>query len=423
MHIEKDRTMKDTIIPHSGSLPREVAGLSRFIDRYARSMLFSLLACITEGCISLKENRNRFVFGRFVQKKRLNATVTIHHPLFYRHVVFGGNIGAGRAYIDGHFSCDDLTALVRIMIRNRRAMNDMDSGTARLFVPLLRIGHLLRRNTRIGSCRNIHAHYDLGNEFYALFLDPTMTYSCGIFESDQSTMEAASLAKFDRICRKLELTPTDHVLEVGCGWGGFAIHCATRYGCRVTGVTISKAQYELAAERVRQAGMSDRIELRLSDYRDLTGRFDKLVSIEMIEAVGHQYLGTFFKHCDRLLRDDGRMMLQAIVINDQAYERHKRSVDFIKHYIFPGGCLTAVTPIMKAVTAKTDMRLVHMEDITAHYVKTLQSWREQFFKHIRDVKAMGFKENFIRMWHYYLCYCEAGFAERYIGDVQMVFRK
>ena len=393
------------------------------IDRYARKILFSLLNHITEGCISLKENRNKLVFGRFVSEKTLRVTITVHHPLFYRHVVFGGSAGAGRAYIDGHFSCNDLTALVRIIIRNRSVMSDMDYGLSRLTAPLLWIGHMLRRNTRMGSQRNIQAHYDLGNEFYALFLDPTMTYSCGMFETDHCSMEEASVAKYGRICRKLGLTSADHVLEVGCGWGGFAIHCAKHFGCRITGVTISKKQYELAVDRVRQAELSDRIQLLLTDYRDLTGRFDKLVSIEMIEAVGHQYLGTFFRHCNRLLKNNGRMLLQAIVINDQAYKAHKLSVDFIKHYIFPGSCLAAVTPIMKAITDETDMRLYHMEEITSHYVKTLQCWRKQFFEHIRDVRAMGFSERFIRMWEYYLCYCEAGFAENYIGDVQMGFEK
>jgi cyclopropane-fatty-acyl-phospholipid synthase len=270
---------------------------------------------------------------------------------------------------------------------------------------------------------NIAAHYDLGNDFYALFLDRTMTYSSGLFESPDATLEEASLAKYDRICRKLTLSSRDHVLEIGTGWGGFALHAATNYGCRVTTTTISRAQQDFARERIRGAGLEGRVDVLLQDYRNLTGKYDKLVSIEMIEAVGHHYLNAFFNACSGLLKDDGEMLLQAITIRDQVFDRHKRSVDFIKRYIFPGSCIPSVAAISLAVARVTDLRLFHLEDITPHYARTLQAWRRKFFDNLEEVRKLGYPETFIRMWEYYLSYCEAGFAERYLGDAQMLFTK
>jgi cyclopropane-fatty-acyl-phospholipid synthase len=288
---------------------------------------------------------------------------------------------------------------------------------------LHKLFHLLHKDTRRGSLINIAAHYDLGNEFYGLFLDETMTYSCGIFERPESTLQEASLAKCERICRKLDLGPQDHVLEIGTGWGGFAVYAASRYGCRVTTTTISKAQHDAALERVRNAGLTERVTLLFKDYRDLSGKFDKLVSIEMIEAVGHHYLNTFFRCCSNLLSERGTMLLQSITIEDQAFERHTRQVDFIKRYIFPGSCIPSVTAMAKALAESTDLRLVHLEDITPHYARTLRAWRERFFGNIHKVRQLGFSDTFIRMWEFYLCYCEAGFTERYLGDVQMLFAK
>jgi len=347
----------------------------------------------------------------------------VEHPRFYTHMVFGGSIGAAEAYMAGLWSPDDLTSAIRIVIQNQQVFEEMDQGWARMMEPLHVIYHLLNRNTRSGSRQNIVAHYDLGNDFYALFLDETMTYSCGIFETDASTLHEASVAKYDRICRKLRLEPGDHLVEIGTGWGGFALHAVLNYGVRVTTTTISDQQYQYAQARFKSAGADDRIRLLKQDYRDLTGRYDKLVSIEMIEAVGHQYLPVFFKSCSRLLKDDGIMALQAITISDQAFERHKRSVDFIKRYIFPGSCIPSVTAIGNAIARGTDLRLVHLEDITVHYSRTLREWRNRFFANLDTVRAMGFPEPFIRMWEFYLGYCEAGFTERYIGDVQMLFAK
>jgi cyclopropane-fatty-acyl-phospholipid synthase len=256
-----------------------------------------------------------------------------------------------------------------------------------------------------------------------LFLDETMTYSCGIFSSPSSSLYDASVEKYDRICRKLLLNPKDHVLEIGGGWGGFALHAAKNYGCRVTMTTISDQQYEFAQQLIRREGMDDRIEILHKDYRDLQGTYDKLVSIEMIEAVGHQYLDTFFRCCSSRLKNDGMMLLQAITIADQEFDRHKQEVDFIKRYIFPGSCIPSINVISSAVTSGTDMRLFHLEYITPHYARTLREWRVRFFSQIAEVRRLGYSKQFIRMWEYYLCYCEAGFEERYIGDVQVLFTK
>jgi cyclopropane-fatty-acyl-phospholipid synthase len=335
----------------------------------------------------------------------------------------GGSIGAAEAYMEGLWSADDLTMVMRILALNQKAFEDMEKGLVRLTAPLYKFYHYVRKNTKAGSRKNILAHYDLGNDFYGLFLDETMTYSCGIFEQENSTLKQASEAKYDRICRKLQLTVDDRVVEIGTGWGGFAVHAARNCGVHVTTTTISDEQHQFAQKRIQTAGLEDRITLIKKDYRELDGKFDKLVSIEMIEAVGHQYLNHFFRACSRLLKDDGMMALQAITIGDQIFDRHKRSVDFIKRYIFPGSCIPSVTAISNATARATDLRLVDLEDITPHYARTLREWRRRFFANIEKVRALGFSDTFIRMWEYYLCYCEGGFAERYIGDVQMVFVK
>jgi cyclopropane-fatty-acyl-phospholipid synthase len=332
-------------------------------------------------------------------------------------------VGAGKAYIDGRWSCDDLPSLFRIFVLNRKVLFDMEGGWARLSKPARSLYQRLRRNNRRGSRRNIEAHYDLGNDFFELFLDDTMTYSCGIFEREDASLAEASVAKYERVCRKLQLTSEDHVLEIGSGWGGFALHAAQNYGCRITTTTISPEQFQSASERIREARLEDRITILLEDYRDLKGRFDKLVSIEMIEAVGHSFYDTYFGACSRLLKPDGMMLLQAITITDQEYERAKRELDFIKRYIFPGSTIPSVTAICQSLTRATDLRLFHLEDITSHYATTLRRWRERFLARRDKVLSLGYSEAFIRAWDFYLSYCEAGFQERYIGDVQMLFVK
>ncbi len=323
----------------------------------------------------------------------------------------------------GQWSADDLVTVFRIVLLNQDLFRGLEKGLARLKAPLYRVFHLLRRGSKKRSRGNITAHYDLGNDFYALFLDKTLAYSCAIFESEERSLEEASVAKFDRICKKLKLSPVDHVLEIGTGWGGFAIHAAKKYGCALTTTTISKAQHDLAVERIREAGVQERVTLRFEDYRDLRGQYDKLVSIEMIEAVGHQYLDVFFRCCSNLLKDTGMMLIQAITIADHAFDRHKKEVDFIKRYIFPGSCIPSVSAIGKSIASVTDLRLSHLEELTPHYAKTLETWRRNFFSNIDRVRALGYSETFIRMWEFYLTYCEAGFRERYLGDVQMLLTK
>jgi cyclopropane-fatty-acyl-phospholipid synthase len=395
----------------------------RAVDRLARRLFLNRLMKLETGFLTLVDGNERFAFGHTGVSEDLRVTITVSDPRFYRSIVFGGSIGAGEAYMIGFWNCTDLTALTRLIVLNEPVLLDVDGGLALLAAPLRKLYHWKNKNTRQGSRGNIKAHYDLGNDLYALFLDETMTYSCGIFERPGSSLAEASIAKYDRLCRKLALKETDHLLEIGTGWGGFAIHAATRYGCRVTTTTLSRAQFDWADQRIREMGLEERIRLLLTDYRDLSGTYDKIASIEMIEAVGHHYLETFFRQCARLLKADGVMALQAITITDQKYEAHKRDVDFIKRYIFPGSTLNSVTALCAAATRTSDFRLFHLEDITPHYARTLREWRLRFFDNLDKVRALGYPDRFIRMWEYYLCYCEGAFIERYVGDVQVMFVK
>ena len=413
--------MKESILPAERPVA-QFSALSK-VDEWAKRVLISLLKKLNFGEIVLTDGEEQHVFGRRSEACDLRASLTVLHPRFYSQVLFGGSIGAGEAYMAGHWSSDDLTLLLRIVLLNQSVFAGLDRGLSRLKAPLYKAYHFLHKDSRKGSRINIAAHYDLGNDFYALFLDETLTYSCGIFDSPECSLQEASVAKYDRICKKLQLSNKDHVLEIGTGWGGFAIHAASQYGCRVTTTTISREQHNLALERIRTAGVEDKVHVLFKDYRDLKGRFDKLVSIEMIEAVGHHYLETFFRCCSNLLTERGVMALQAITIADHFFEKHKKEVDFIKRYIFPGSCIPSVTAMGDAVAAATDLRLIHLEDITPHYARTLRTWRERFFENILQVRALGYSETFIRMWEFYLCYCEAGFEERYLGDVQMFFAK
>jgi cyclopropane-fatty-acyl-phospholipid synthase len=413
--------MTESILP--AERPLAQSPVLTKLDAWAKRILLSLLQKIRLGEVLLKDGDEQHVFGNSSQECDLRASLNVLHPRFYTQVLFGGSIGAGEAYMSGHWSSDDLTLLLRIILLNQSVFTGLDKGLSRLKAPLYKAYHFLHKDSRKGSRINIAAHYDLGNDFYALFLDKTLTYSCAIFERPESSLQEASTAKYDRICKKLELCHKDHVLEIGTGWGGFAVHAAERYGCRVTTTTISRAQHDLALERIRNAGLGDRVHVLFKDYRDLKGLFDKLVSIEMIEAVGHQYLSTFFRCCSNLLMEQGTMLLQSITIADQTFERHKKEVDFIKRYIFPGSCIPSVTAMGDAVAEATNLRLLHLEDITLHYARTLRTWRERFFDNIRQVRALGYSDTFIRMWEFYLCYCEAGFQERYLGDVQMLFAK
>lgn len=417
--------MKTTTIDRRPNLrnPVQITPKPHFLDRLAERALRGRLAGLEHGSLTLADGADVRHFGRRSERCPLAATVRVHDPRFYSEIAFGGSIGAGEAYMQGYWSVDDLTALMRILLQNRSVLDGMETGLARFTAPVQKALHWAARNTHGGSRRNIAAHYDLGNEFFRLFLDPTMTYSSAVFERAGMTLEEASVAKLDRICRKLDLKADDHVVEIGTGWGGFALHAARHYGCRVTTTTISRRQYELAGERVAAAGLADRITLLLEDYRDLGGKYDKLVSIEMIEAVGHHFYDAYFRKCGELLKPEGMMLLQAITIADQRYESARRAVDFIQRYIFPGSCIPSVTVMGNAIARVTDMRLYHLEDIGPHYATTLRLWRENMFANLDRVRALGYPEEFIRMWEFYFCYCEGGFAERAIGDVQMLLVK
>lgn len=409
--------MNDTVLTPS---VRASAGMSiTLVQSLARRAVLRQLSRLRHGGLIIECAGERLHFGHAPAE----FTVHVHDPAFWPRVAFGGSVGAGESYMDGDWSTDNLTGLLRLLLCNRAVLDGMEGGLARLSEPLRWLWAALRRNTRDGSRRNIAAHYDLGNAFYRLWLDPTLMYSCAVFEQPGMSLAAASTAKLERICRKLNLRADDHVLEIGTGWGGFALHAASRYGCRVTTTTISQQQYELARARIAAAGLEDRVEVLLSDYRDLSGQYDKLVSIEMVEAVGAAYLETYFRHCARLLKPDGAMLLQAITIADQRYQSALKSVDFIQKHIFPGGFLPSVTALNVSISVASDMRGVHLEDIGPHYAETLAHWRENFLSRIEDVRALGYPEEFIRMWLFYFAYCEAGFLERDIGTVQMLLAK
>jgi len=393
------------------------------MQRLARRTLLARLARLEEGALEIHDAGGTMRFGEAARTGGLSARIEVLHPQFWADAVFGGTTAAGEAYIHGLWKCDDLTALVRIMVANRGVLESLDGGPIQLAKLARRLGHWLNRNSREGSRRNITAHYDLGNDFFRLFLDPTMNYSCGIFESPETSMEQASFAKMDAACRKLALEPDDHLLEIGTGWGALAIHAASRYGCRVTTTTISREQHALASQRVRDAGLEDRVEVLLSDYRELEGRYDKLVSVEMIEAVGHQYLDTYFRKCAGLLKPDGLMLIQAITIRDELYADALKSVDFIQRFVFPGGFLPSISAMTASLSRTSDLQMLHLQDIGFHYAKTLRRWRRDFFRNIEAVRAQGYSDSFIRLWEYYLCYCEGGFLERNIGTVQMLLGK
>lgn len=395
-----------------------------WLQQLARQLVLRQLKGLHHGSLTLIESGTSVSFGQTAASgDGLHATIHVHDPRFYGEIAFGGSIGAGEAYMLGYWSADDLTAVIRLMARNQDTMDSLEKGWAWLSRPLLRGLHWLNRNSKSGSRKNIAAHYDLGNALFETFLDPTMMYSCALFTSDDMSLEEASIAKLDAICRKLQLQPDDHVIEIGTGWGGFALHAAQRYGCRVTTTTISRNQYDLARERIRQAGLEDRVTVLLSDYRELTGSYDKLVSIEMIEAVGHAYYDTFFDVCSRLLKPQGMMLLQSITIRDQRYDSALKSVDFIQRHIFPGSCIPSVTALLQSATRASDLRLFQLDDIGPHYARTLAEWRRNFLQHAGRITGLGYSRLFMRMWEFYLCYCEGGFEERALGDVHMLLVK
>jgi cyclopropane-fatty-acyl-phospholipid synthase len=382
----------------------------------ARHLSRALLGRLREGRVKLVDGRGSREFGP--AGAPLEATVRLHDKCFL-DAIPRGSLALADTYAEGRWDSDDLVSLVRIGARELPRVDRF----RRLLAPLRNATTRIPPNTRDGARRHIAAHYDLGNDMFRLFLDETMTYSCAYFESPDATLREAQEAKLDRICQKLELGPDDHVVEIGTGWGSFAMHAAGRYGCRVTTTTISREQHALAAERVREAGLDDQVKVVLEDYRDLRGRFDKLVSIEMIEAVGWQYFELFFRRCAELLRPSGLMLLQAITIEDRAYEIEKAARSFIKQLIFPAGCLPSVEVIRRCAARVTDMRMLDLEDITEHYPETLRRWRENFVRSADRVTELGYDLRFRRLWELYFAWCEGGFRERRIGDVQVLFAK
>jgi len=385
------------------------------LDRLLRSQLLARLDALDHGVLVVSDALGEHRFGRPGEGALPSVHLWIDDPAFYRAVAAQGSVGAGEAWIDGQWRCDDLVGLVRLLVRNRALLDGMEGGLARLGGWALRSWHALRRNTREGSRRNIAAHYDLGNYFFALFLSPDLMYSSAMFASPDDDLETASYRKLDAVCRKLALSPGDRVIEIGTGWGGFALHAARHYGARVTTTTISREQHALASRRVAAAGLQDRVTLLLQDYRDLQGTYDKLVSIEMIEAIGAPYLDAFFGKLGALLRPGGQALLQAITIEDHRYVQARDSVDYIKRFVFPGSFIPSLAAMYGAKTRASDLQVVHQEDFGLSYAYTLRAWRRRFLTRLPEVRAQGFDERFIRLWEFYLAYCEGGFLERSIG--------
>ena len=412
----KDRLSVDGLANNIQEMQRSTRMTSFF-----KRILFKKLKGLKTGELTIIDGSEIHVFG--IPKSELKATLTVSSQEFYVFLGSGGTNGAAEAFTAGYWSADNLVELIQIIIRNKKTMEGLESGLARLTNPITKIIHRLRQNTLKGSKSNILAHYDLSNDFYKLWLDSTMTYSSGIFLNKKSSMLDASVEKLDRLCRKLNLNSSDHVLEIGTGWGSFATHAAKNYGCKVTTTTISDNQFNYVAELISKDNLDNKITLLNKDYRELEGVFDKVVSIEMIEAVGSDFVPGFFEKASSLLKKNGLMALQGITYNDPDFNAYKNSVDFIRKYIFPGSCLISLSQVEKAIKDKTDLIMVDSEDITLHYARTLEIWRKDFENVLPQVRELGFSDPFIRIWVFYLVYCEAGFLENLIGDFQFIFAK
>ena len=391
------------------------------LDRFLRQRMHQQLAGFGHGQLVVEDPLGTLRIGQAGSGPAV--TLRVLDPGFYRALATHGSVGAGQAYMDGLWQCSDLVGLIRLLARNRDLLDGMETGSARLGGLAMKALHALRRNTREGSRRNIAAHYDLGNAFFGLFLSPDLMYSSACWSGADDTLEAASTRKLELICRKLALGPDDHVLEIGTGWGGFALHAARHHGCRVTTTTISREQHDLAAARIAEAGLGDRITLLQSDYRDLHGQYDKLVSIEMIEAVGADFQDSYFGQIGRLLKPDGLALVQAITIEDHRYAQALKSVDFIKRHVFPGCFIPSISAMLASKTRSSDLALIALEDFGLSYARTLQAWRERFLAQLPAVRAQGFDERFIRLWEFYLAYCEGGFRERSIGVAHLLLAK
>ncbi|MFM9874540.1 MAG: class I SAM-dependent methyltransferase [Fimbriimonadaceae bacterium] len=398
-----------------------VLRLSRF-QSICRSVLLWALGRSKQGSFTFIEGDSEIRVGE-PDATGLRAKVQVFDGRFYVLAILKHSLGAAEAYKRGYWEAEELTDVIRIFVRRRGHESNWEKLMAKISVVPAYFAHLLRNNNRTNSRKNIEAHYDLGNDFFELFLDESLTYSSGIFASEESTMLEASELKLKRMCEKLGLHPGLSVVEIGSGWGSFAIYAARNYGCRVKTVTLSKQQFDEAKRRICEANLDHLVDIQLMDYRELEGKFDRLVSIEMIEAIGHSRMPEYFAQCARLLNSDGLMAIQAITMPDQGYREYLRRTDFIQQYVFPGSCCPARSAILAAATKSSDLRVVDLEEIGMHYATTLARWREKFVAAIPQIMELGYPAEFIRVWHYYLCYCEGGFAERYVGDVQLVFSK
>lgn len=392
------------------------------VSGFIRKKVLQQLSDLKSGCLIIQDPIETLVLGD-KNNTDLQVTISVSDFDFYTQVATHGSIGAAESYMANQWQVDELTNLVRLLVKNRDLLDDMESGTAWIKNSLLKFWHWLNKNNQQGSRKNIAAHYDLGNQFFRLFLDQHLMYSSAIYTDKADNLEAASELKLRTVCEKLNLQPDDHLIEIGTGWGGLAIYAATQYGCKVTTTTISQQQYEYAESRVKQLGLEDKITLLKQDYRNLKGQYDKLVSIEMIEAVGHHYLDTYIEKCNSLLKEDGLALIQAITIEDHRYQQALSSVDFIKRHIFPGSFIPSVSAIVNSMNKTGDFRLINLEDFGESYAKTLRDWRIAFMQNLDEVRTQGFNESFIKMWEFYLCYCEGGFIEKAISDVHLLMAK
>lgn len=393
-----------------------------------QKIIFDAFDCLVQGSLTVElPDGSRRIFGGL--NKEFQVCLRVLRPEFFRRAVLFGPIGFAESYILGEWDTPDLVKLLRFFILNSEQLSAMQhperrgTGWFNLLHLYNRMLHQKRPNS-IGKAKiNIQEHYDLSNDFFRLWLDPSMTYSSAVFDPADLSLEAAQTKKYDLLCQKLRLQPTDHLLEIGSGWGGMALHAARNYGCRVTSLTISEQQHAEATARVQAAGLADRIEIRLQDYRLVEGRFDKIVSIEMIEAVGDRYLDEFFGRLDTLLQSEGLVALQMITCPDRQFSILRDGVDFIQKHIFPGSLLVSPWRVTQATMARTNLNLFAWEDFGLHYARTLRAWRETFESRLEEVRALGFGEVFLRKWRYYLAYCEAAFATRHISVVQAVWTR
>ncbi|WP_077339205.1 SAM-dependent methyltransferase [Pseudocolwellia agarivorans] len=392
-----------------------------WFEQKCRALVLNTLNKMKDACIEIHENTYSEICGD--PKASLKAHMHIHDASIYTDIIKGGSIAAAEGYLSQKWTSTDLTQLVRVLARNQKALDSVENQSSWLNTLQNKLLNFKNANTLGGSKKNILAHYDLGNDLYTRFLDPEMMYSCALYSDEHTTLDEAQRLKLKSICDKLNLTSEDHLVEIGTGWGGLAIYAATHYGCQVTTTTISDAQFDYAQERVNKLGLNEKITLLKKDYRLLEGQYDKLVSIEMIEAVGHDFMGEFFKQCNSLLKPNGKMLIQAITIADQRYDNYRKNTDFIQKYIFPGGCLPSIAVISEHIALCTDMMIDNVTDMGLHYARTLSDWRKNFDKNWADIQPFGFDDQFKRLWHYYFAYCEGAFIERVISTHHIVARK